>query len=139
MQALKQCRTPLGSPPRISFFARAFLEFLRFDYLLARRNFKALYDGVRNYPVGTPSAGEDAISSVIQAVDHAALCYYKRILCLQHSAAVTCLLRRYGVRARMIIGAQQLPFQMHAWVEVHGQVVNDKPYMREMYQVLDEC
>jgi len=39
----------------------------------------------------------------------------------------------------MILGAQQMPFKAHAWVEVDGRVVNDKPYMREMYPVLDRC
>src|SRR6267142_2468310 len=28
----------------------------------------------------------------------------------------------------MVIGAQQMPFKAHAWVEVDGRVVNDKPY-----------
>ena len=36
-------------------------------------------------------------------------------------------------------GVQKLPFKAHAWVEVDGRVVNDKPYMREMYTVLDRC
>jgi hypothetical protein len=39
----------------------------------------------------------------------------------------------------MVIGAQQLPFKAHAWVEVDGRVVNDKPYVPEMYTVLDRC
>jgi hypothetical protein len=39
----------------------------------------------------------------------------------------------------MVIGAQQMPFKAHAWVEVAGQVVNDKPYTPEMYAVLDRC
>jgi hypothetical protein len=39
----------------------------------------------------------------------------------------------------MVIGAQQMPFKAHAWVEVSGQVVNDQPYTREMYAVLDRC
>jgi len=39
----------------------------------------------------------------------------------------------------MVIGAQKLPFKAHAWVEVNEQVVNDKPYTREMYAVLDRC
>jgi len=37
----------------------------------------------------------------------------------------------------MIIGAQQMPFRAHAWVEVGGRVVNDKPYIREVYAALD--
>jgi hypothetical protein len=39
----------------------------------------------------------------------------------------------------MIIGAQSMPFRAHAWVEVSGRVVSDKPYTPEMYAVLDRC
>jgi hypothetical protein len=49
------------------------------------------------------------------------------------------LLKQCGVAAEMVIGAQQLPFKSHAWVEVDGSVVNDKPYMREMYAIVDRC
>jgi hypothetical protein len=38
-----------------------------------------------------------------------------------------------------VIGAQQMPFKAHAWVEVGSRVVNDKPYTPEIYQVLDRC
>jgi len=61
----------------------------------------------------------------------------EEVLCLQRSVATTLLLRRSGVRAEMVIGAQLLPFRSHAWVEVDGAVVNDKPYMREIYQPLE--
>jgi hypothetical protein len=36
-----------------------------------------------------------------------------------------------------VIGIQQIPFNAHAWVEVEGQVVNDRPYMQKMYAVLE--
>ena len=39
----------------------------------------------------------------------------------------------------MVIGAKQMPFKAHAWVEVDGRVVNDKRYMPELYGVLDRC
>jgi hypothetical protein len=48
-------------------------------------------------------------------------------------------LRLSGVAAQMVIGAQISPFRAHAWVEVDGVVVNDKPYMTELYTVLDRC
>jgi hypothetical protein len=32
-----------------------------------------------------------------------------------------------------------MPFKAHAWVEVGGHIVNDKPYTREMYAILDRC
>jgi hypothetical protein len=73
------------------------------------------------------------------AIDTASIWYWKQVLCLQRSAATACLLKEFGVPARMVIGAQQMPFRAHAWVEVDGCVVNDKPYMREMYAVLDQC
>ena len=73
------------------------------------------------------------------AIDMACIGYWKEALCLQRSAATACLWKKYGVPAQMVVGAQQMPFKAHAWVEVSGQVVNDKPYTPEMYAVLDRC
>jgi hypothetical protein len=39
----------------------------------------------------------------------------------------------------MVRGVQQVPFLAHAWVELGGLVVNDKPYMPEIYSVLTRC
>ncbi len=75
----------------------------------------------------------------VRAVDMACIWYWKEALCLQRSAATACLLKQFGVPARMMIGAQQMPFKAHAWVEVDGRVVNDKPYIREMYAILERC
>jgi hypothetical protein len=50
-----------------------------------------------------------------------------------------CLLKQHGIAAQLVIGAQQMPFKAHAWVEVDGRVVNDKPYMSEIYAVLERC
>ena len=118
---------------------KAYLKLIYFDLYLARGNFSALYDKVRSYPSGKKAEAADAIEKICSAVDMACIWYWKEALCLQRSAATACLLRRYGIPARMVIGAQQMPFKAHAWVEVNGRVVNDKPYTPEMYAVLDRC
>jgi Transglutaminase-like superfamily len=117
---------------------RAYLRLIQFDLYLARANFNALYEKVRSYPVREVSSPVNAVEEMCSAVDMACIWYWKEVLCLQRSAATACLLKRYGVPAQMMIGAQQMPFKAHAWVEVDGRVVNDKPYMREMYCVLDK-
>jgi hypothetical protein len=73
------------------------------------------------------------------AMDLASVFYPKTVLCLQRSAAAVFLLRRYGWPAEFVTGCAIGTFENHAWVELAGQVVNDKPYMHEMYQVLDRC
>jgi hypothetical protein len=118
---------------------KAYLKLIYFDLYLARGDFAALYDKVRNYPVRAITPEPDAIELINHAIDMACIWYWKEALCLQRSAATACLLKRYGVPAQMVIGAQQMPFKAHAWVEVDGRVVNDKPYMPEMYAVLDRC
>jgi Transglutaminase-like superfamily len=118
---------------------KAYLKLIHFDLYLARGNFATLYDKVRNYPVGTRTTALDGIEEICSAVDMACIWYWKEALCLQRSAATACLLKKYGVPALMVIGAQQMPFKAHAWVEVDGRVVNDKPYTPEMYAVLDRC
>ncbi len=118
---------------------RAYLKLIYFDLYLARGNFSALYDRVRSYPIGKKAETADAIEGICFAMDIACMWYWKEALCLQRSAATACLLKRYGVPAQMVIGAKQMPFKAHAWVEVGGRVVNDKPYMPEIYAVLDRC
>jgi hypothetical protein len=118
---------------------RAYFKLIYFDLFLARRNFTALYQKVHNYPMGKVTEDPDANRKICAAVDMACIWYWKEALCLQRSAATACLLKRYGILAQLIIGAQQMPFKAHAWVEVDGRVVNDKPYMRETYAVLDRC
>jgi hypothetical protein len=118
---------------------RAYLELVRVDLTLARGTFASLHGRVRTCPVNKQVERADGVEMVCAAVDMACIWYWKQVLCLQRSAATACLLKRRGVPAQMMIGAQQMPFRSHAWVEVDGRVVNDKPYMREMYAVLDCC
>ena len=118
---------------------KAYLQLIHFDLYLARGNFAALYERVRNYPIKEKKLPTDTVERICSAVDIACIWYWKEALCLQRSAATTCLLKKHGVQALMVIGAQQMPFKAHAWVEVDGRVVNDKPYTQEMYAVVDRC
>lgn len=74
---------------------------------------------------------------IVWAVDEACVWYMKRAACLQRSAVATWLLRRHGLAAEMVIGCRPLPFESHAWVEVDGRVVNDRPQYQRVFTVLD--
>jgi transglutaminase superfamily protein len=118
---------------------RAHLKLIQFDLYLARGNFNALYEKVRRCSVRQISTPATTVEQICAAVDLACIWYWKEVRCLQRSAATACLLKHHGIPAQLMIGAQQMPFKAHAWVEVDDRVVNDKPYMREMYAVLDKC
>lgn len=79
----------------------------------------------------------DPTPRICAAVDEACVWYPKRVRCLQRSVVVTYLLRWHGVRAELVIGHRRLPLESHAWVEVAGQVVNDRPQYQKFYTVLD--
>lgn len=117
----------------------AYWRLIYFDWVLSRQDFSLLYErlhcGCPRPKLRTP----EAIAKVCEAVDFASIWYWKKVLCLQRSAATVSLLRHEGVSAQLVIGARQIPFRAHAWVEVDGRVVNDKPYVREMYAALDKC
>lgn len=123
----------------MSCVLKAYLKLIYFDFYLARGNFAVLYKKVRDCPVTRIAPDAKTVKHICDAVDMACIWYWKEALCLQRSAATACLLKNYGVRAQLVIGAQQTPFKAHAWVEVDGQVVNDKPYMPEIYGILDRC
>lgn len=118
---------------------RAYLQLIYFEFHLAHGDFGALHEKVRSSSKGkgTPCPGD--VEKLCAAMELACIWYWKEALCLQRSAATTCLLKRYGIPAEMVIGAQQMPFKAHAWVEVDGRVVNDKSYVAEKYAVLDRC
>jgi hypothetical protein len=118
---------------------KAYFKLIHFDLYLTRGNFTALHNKVRCYPVASKAPSRYTVEQICHAVDMASIWYWKKALCLQRSAATTCLLKRHGIPAQMVIGAKQMPFKAHAWVEVDGRVVNDKRYMSELYGVLDRC
>jgi hypothetical protein len=118
----------------------SWLLLLRFEWIMRFHEFRELHRTVRETPNRPTTQAELTPSERLsRAMDYACVFYFKRVLCLQRSAATTVLLRRYGWSAEMVIGAQMLPFKSHAWCEIHGVVVNDKPYMPEIYQVLERC
>ena len=118
---------------------RAYWNLLSFDLRIATGNFAALYRKVREYPIAKRAPSFDTLKRISSALELASIWYPKEILCLQRSAAAACLLRKHGIPAQMVIGAKQMPFKAHAWVEVQGCVVTDKPYVAEIYAVLDRC
>lgn len=122
-----------------SLVLKAYVALLRADRFLARGDFFGLHEMVRDCPLGKKPATPTTTNRICSAVDMACIWYRKEVLCLQRSAVTTCLLRRYGVPAEMVIGAEMIPFRAHAWVEVSGCVVNDKTYTPEMYTILDRC
>jgi Transglutaminase-like superfamily len=118
----------------------SWLLLLYFELAMCLRDFKVMHDIVRKERVrSAPIGRHPSTEELCRAVDLACVFYFKQVLCLQRSAATTLLLRHYGLNAEMVIGAQVLPFKSHAWVEIQGTIVNDKPYMLDIYQVLKRC
>jgi hypothetical protein len=74
---------------------------------------------------------------VCRAVEEACIWYFKRAYCLQRSSVTTWMLRRRGVAAQLVIGYRPVPVDSHAWVEVDGRVVNDRPQYQKFFRVLD--
>jgi hypothetical protein len=118
--------------------AHAWLGLIAFDLALLA-GFSRVHDWLRRRcPRRRPSSWA-AVDDIIWAVDEACVWYVKRAACLQRSAIATWLLRRHGVAAELVIGCRPLPFESHAWVEVDGHIVNDRPQYQKYFSVLDRC
>jgi hypothetical protein len=118
----------------------SWLLLLYFEFTMRFRGLKVLHEIVSSekvWDVNDPLLPSSA--DLCHAVDLACVFYFRQVMCLQRSAATTLLLRRHGWEGEMVIGAQLLPFKSHAWVEINGAVVNDKPYMHDIYRVLERC
>jgi hypothetical protein len=118
---------------------RASLLLVHADVYLAGHDFSDLRKWVRSTPIRVTRSQEGEVEAICRAIDLAIIWYPKQVLCLQRTAATVLLLRQAGIAAEMVIGTKPMPFRTHAWAEVKGQVVGDKPYMNEIYSVLDRC
>src|SRR5580700_11757985 len=120
-------------------FIQTFAVLLAYDILRACCSFQTMYSTVKRWKVmGTP-VGSDITSRVCMAVNYSCIWYPKRALCLQRSFVTTYLLRKHGVPAQMVLGAQKLPFKAHAWVEVNGRAINERSNVEANYAVWDKC
>lgn len=119
-------------------FFEALFSLLAYDTLSALCRFQTIYSMVKGWKVNCKTdAG--IIDKVCVAVNYACVWYPKQALCLQRSFATTYLLRKHGVAAQMVLGAQKLPFKAHAWVEVGGRAINERSNVQATYAVWDKC
>ena len=120
----------------IRLVAEGYFLLLRCEFLIASGKTTPLRRIVEAQRANASRVGY-SIQTISHAMDLACVFYPKSVFCLQRSAATILLLRRRGIPAELVIGAQLLPFRSHAWVELNGVVINDKPYMHDIYQVLE--
>lgn len=116
----------------------SWLLILYVDVVMRFRGFPRFYALIRERQIRTVTGYENP-NALSHAVDLACVFYFKPVRCLQRSAALVLLLSHHGWKGDMVIGAQLLPALFHGWVEVEGMVLNDKPYVTEMFQVLERC
>lgn len=118
---------------------KAFLGLFAFDLFRLGRSFSRLYRIVQLWTFAPNPAPLVTSEVICNAVNYACVWYPKRVLCLQRSAVTTWLLRNCGISARMVIGAQTIPFKAHAWTEVDGNAVNERRDVQQLYLVWDKC
>ncbi|WP_396126663.1 lasso peptide biosynthesis B2 protein [Acidicapsa ligni] len=107
---------------------------------MREHNMADLHNEVKQYPLREIRSHRPEIcESVSRALNCACAFYPREALCLQRSVVLVKMLRKRGLPAKMIIGAQQLPFRAHAWVEVSGEVIDDRLVSRESFLVLEVC
>lgn len=109
------------------------------DLVMRMHGFAKLHERVRRVEVHRSHATPFDAKTLAHLIDVACVLYFKPVLCLQRSAALTVLMRRYGLAAELVIGAQLFPFSSHAWVEWNGHVANDSPDKVRLFHVLERC
>jgi hypothetical protein len=124
-------------PVAAALVARCVWRLMRVDLELQWRGFSRVYEAVARHRTRAVAYPSEVVTAVCRAMDRASTLYPRHALCLQRSAAATCVLRDHGVAAALVIGARKHPFRAHAWVEVDGAVVNDKRGVKDYYDELD--
>lgn len=119
-------------------FVKAFIGLLLYDVLNCTLKFEGIYALARKWQT-VGDARPQLAECVCRALDYACVFYPKHAQCMQRSFVLTYLLRRNGVHATWVLGAQKLPFKAHAWVEVDGRAINERVDVQAKYAVWDRC
>jgi hypothetical protein len=123
----------------VILFSQALFMLLAYDILSALCRFQTICSTVRGWKVNRKTDAPGIVDKACVAVNYACIWYPRQALCLQRSFVTTYLLRKHGVAAQMVMGAQKLPFKAHAWVEVDGQAINERSTVEATYAVWDKC
>jgi hypothetical protein len=114
----------------------AFLGIAMVNLVLRVLGFQMFCEAIKSWPINDRPITPGAKLKICEAVRKAGSWYPRQSMCLQRSAVTTCLLRQSGVAAELVIGCRKIPFGAHAWVEVAGEIANDKRQVQEFYKVL---
>jgi hypothetical protein len=121
---------------QLARIAEAFVLLTAVD-VLAWHSTKALYRVLRVMARLSTPRHSSAAATYVEAITEASIWYFHPVACLQRSAALALMLRLNGIAAELVIGFQPTPFRSHAWVEVDGTIVNDRPQYQRVFTVLD--
>lgn len=120
-------------------FLQALLGLVVYDVLDLVCPFVTICAIVRRWKTSRNRADQNIVNRTCAALNWACIWYPKRALCLQRSFVTTYLLRRHGIPAQMVLGAQKLPFKAHAWVEVDGHAINERSNVKVAFGVWEKC
>jgi len=124
-------------PP--SLILSALFCLLRTESYLRRHKGRALQSLLRRTENSEGKRRRHTVTRICRSMDVACVLYFKEVKCLQRSVALAMMLRGYGWNAELVVGAQVIPPKFHAWVEMNRKVLNDKPYMQQLYRELERC
>lgn len=126
----------MNAVTHVLYTAEALTALVLYD-VVATFGFARVRSLVKRCPTIARRADGDITPRICDAVAEACIWYVKKVHCLERSAVATWLLRLHGVPAELVIGCRPVPVQSHAWVEVGGEIVNDRPQYQKFFRVLE--
>ena len=81
---------------------------------------------------------DEVIRETLRKVIVATAFYPGRSKCLEQTLASYMLLRRRGARVQIRFGVQPYPFYAHAWLELDGQPLTEKPELVSRFALLPD-
>lgn len=124
---------------KMLLFFQALFGLIAYDLILLAGKFKTIRALVGRWKVANRKTPPERMEQIAQAVNLACICYSKQVLCLQRASVTVCIMRSHGIPAQMVLGAQKMPFQAHAWTEVNDRAVNERSNVQAKYQVWERC
>lgn len=129
-----------AAPATFMSIAASFVALYRATFMIKFGGFECIAS-IKKTPKRKASGSVD-IDATVQAamsnLNKVFACDVSGNRCLTYSLALTILLMRDIPDVRLVVGVRTRPFFSHAWVEVHGKIVNDAVDLRKNLAVILE-
>jgi hypothetical protein len=115
----------LSSKVKFKYVFQSYLLLVTIFFIFKMKGFYYLVNKIRNSAQDVAFTEKADINDLVVALNKACSFFPVRVKCLEWSATLYFLAKKYNIKCEFLIGVQNYPFKAHAWIEHNNRILAD--------------